>query len=523
MKHLALAFLLVVAACATPGQFEPTDPAGSGRIFVMHSPILPDEGEDLTYYAVAEPPTGYDVAEIKITVAGNEETCPDSSTCELMETLPNRYGAGIYAARATFEPSGGGPEISLSTPASYLFTYGRPATDSDGPVPVRLPVSSLEDQEDRRIDVLFIRDTSTFDPPTGPIGDYDDTAFLFGVETAINGAVLSEPSLADHDDQLAFYVSRAPGRTADYYSGVSARCGQDPFYGAPPDAIERRLRADFAADQEEDAEITVVLHDRSSYRGCAELGRQFGSGTGPIRMHAKANAREEFLHEFGHAAFGLGDAYTEDTSTRNTGPGNLAQLPLAECQRCPPPTDVPGTTGGTGPTVGPGGPATGGPGTGPGTGGPGSGFGIGCVEDQSAYLPLACSRADPVCPTNAAQCVGAPTSRNNVFTSLSDCEATLTAIGPISPTSAMCRQLCGPTGPQLCGCAESQSYWIADYRTPPSSSAPFNDDIMGRFDTEMPDEQFGATCSACIETTFCMLWETGRGLSDAEARTNCGL
>ena len=44
---------------------------------------------------------------------------------------------------------------------------------------------------------------------------------------------------------------------------------------------------------------------------------------------------------------------------------------------------------------------------------------------------------------------------------------------------------------------------------------------MGLSDAATPAEWHGAACEACIESTFCLLWETGRGKSLMEARRLC--
>ena len=137
--------------------------------------------------------------------------------------------------------------------------------------------------------------------------------------------MLADPVYRWRDDQLGFFVFTHDAFVTSYFSGLNTRCGQNPWpleVGFPPSlgAIE----------------VVGVLH-RKAANALGIEGSVTGSTVGSLRDCAGNAARRTGLrtfsvstgigqspsiakHEFGHAAFELGDEYTEANSTRNVAP-----------------------------------------------------------------------------------------------------------------------------------------------------------------------------------------------------------
>jgi hypothetical protein len=411
------------------------------------------------------------------------------------------------------------------TPSAYGFHIGAPASPSTV-LDLRVPVPTLGAWR-----VLLVRDGSSY---ASDLDVWNDAQhFLYD-------QILVDPAWLWRDNQLAFYYLTRPGVTTDYYSAVSTRCGQDPWpgTGTPPDVLF--------------ADAVGVIHRHTGFRDCAGLG-VVTTGAAPRRNFAAYGPEPRIVqHELGHALFGLGDEYWEPQSSREVpgqppdpvhcvccdengrqgsvdANGNIVFAgPAGTAGGGAPMAPGPTVGGGVAPrhgTFGNGGTFGGVGGFGGATTGAGGAGGTVTINPMcmgppcAGWIPPAsCRLVAPLCPPIASTCV-----LPNIFPDLTTCQtqAALIATHPgveasVAPTS--CRQLCG--GPQKpCPCVPANAQvWIVDRQHPPLSSM-IGDDIMAQVPPMLLFN--GGACERCLETTFCLLWEIGRGQSPTDAHAWC--
>lgn len=240
-------------------------------------------------------------------------------------------------------------------------------------------------------------------------------------------------------------------------------------------------------------------------------------------------------HELGHAAFELGDEYTESDATRRVTPPPLNPVDASCCCDATNGGIVFGTAGGgvSLPTAAP--TATGGlvvqciaagGGLGP---RPGIVAGAPACNSPDFPPPQCGASRQAECPGLAGDCVSdrmwlgtpltAAEARTNAFGSEGECEdrraAAVSHPGVEDEAEGLgtCRQLCGPAPSEPCPCGVAES-WIVD--TNPAAASP-EQDTMGRIGAARE----GGTCGLCVETSLCVRWQRARGDSPAVAWGIC--
>ncbi len=524
-------------------------PRVAPRVFASHSPLRPEPGKPVTIRVAPDVAAGATVEHAFASLADGlaapvEKECADAGgnvfSCSF-DLGPNA-GTATYAARIVLADG-----TRVATRTRYLFAYGIGMADAEL-IPVRVPVTRVDRLDDAyRIDTAFLR---------GLGNDYVAAQFVADAEQALFDGILADPVYRWRDDQLGFYLYTRPGITTSYFSGVDTRCGQNPWPAeamlasalAPMEVLGmlHRLAADASA-----SEGRVPLGPTSSaFRDCAgEAVRTAGGQSQPPRSFSAVGGLPESpaiaTHEFGHAAFGLGDEYFETDATRRVDPAFQLQPPAECCCRRSDDVVI---------TPGPGG-------TGPGTGGgvasrqgsarplgfetavcmgPGGsivpGFGAGsslpaCTGTSADFAATCGASPQGGCPPLASTCVeqrmwlgatppGADTARHNVFESESACTAARVAAeahpGVESPQAALgtCRRICGGADAPACPCGQGEA-WIVDHD--PASQRPRRDDLMA-----LPEiRKLGGTCAWCVDTSLCVRWHRALGDSADAAWATC--
>ena len=513
------------------------------RVFVSHHPLIPQPDTTLTIRLAPDLPSGVTVVRARATLMTAEGEPLDTDDCspsgggrfECQFRLPATEGLRSY--RGTLELSNGS---SVRSRATYRFTVLN-ELPVDEIVEVRVPRNSTEGLADTyRVDTAWIRD---------PEGYALDT-FVADVEDSVFNGLLDDPIYRWRDDQLGFFVFTKPGLVTSYFSGFDTRCGKNPW---PDQAFPAALAT---------IEVIGLLHrkgtvvgiegrvtdptDPNLFRDCAgEAVRRPGVGT----FSARTGAPESPLiakHEFGHAAFGLADEYTETDATRNVPPGVPPGAGACCCR------EESGSGNGTTPggSDGPGGVV---PIPGPVIGGIGIDT-MKCAHPDGTItqgeilvgspplcsrnpFPLACFIGlDGGCPSLAGNCVAASawlgvtrpsddTSRPNLFRTRDACTSAVESAtahpGVEAPERGLgsCRQLCG-SKKTPCPCGDSE-FWVADIN--PRAL------LAGRAEPPAPDamaaiiggELHGGTCAWCVETSLCVRWQRSRGSTAEEAWSVC--
>ena len=540
------------------------------RVFVSHHPIRALPGQSVTIRL--SPNLRPEDGAVARAVAGlrrgsgtrEDQTCSlqtdGTFTCAF--TLPAGDADFVYDGH--LELASG---TRVNSRASYLFT----ATSAFGTnrlVTLREPVVEVRDlQPSYRVDTAWVRDPMRT-PTTGD--QYNENQFTADIETSVYNGILLDPIYRWRDDQLGFYLYSDSGFTSSYYSGFDTRCGQNPWPG------ETGFRSAL-----NDMETIGVLHRYSgisglegtvasvppptatTFRDCGgDAVKRAELGTFSVTGGATETAGIA-KHEFGHAAFGLGDEYEESNATRNAPAAPTP--PLTDTSCCCASDSGSGTgTGvgtipgsGTGTGVGTTVPGSGGGTTGPGTGGvgvdpggpgsvqcirPGGGLGPGGFGGSTgglapcSSLPMWCGATpQAACPRLSGDCVeprmwlGQPppssvdTARPNVFPSQSACEAgrARALVHPGIEDRARglgeCHQLCGPTTTP-CPCEPLAEAWIVNTNPHVASAA-----AMTRPDSmaSVTAERHGSTCAWCVETSLCVRWQRARGDTAEAAWNHC--
>jgi hypothetical protein len=511
------------------------------RVFVSHHPIRALPGQSVTIRLA--PDLRAEDGAVSRAVAGlrrgsgaarEEQTCSSQTdgtfTCAF--TLPAGDADFIYDGH--LELASG---TRVNARASYLFT-ATSAFGSNRLITLREPVVEVRDlQPSYRVDTAWVRD-----PMRSATGadQYAENQFSADIETSVYNGILHDTVYRWRDDQLGFYLYSDPGFTSSYYSGFDTRCGQNPW---PSETAFRSALNNM--------ETVGVLHRYSgisglegtvastppptatTFRDCAGFAvKQPGLHTFSVTGGATQTAGIA-KHEFGHAAFSLGDEYTESDATRNVPAAPTSPLTDTSCC-CGSGSGSGGTTPGGGTTVPGGGvvvvPGGGGsvqcirPGGGLGPGGFGGTVSVPTCTTPSS-LPMWCG-ATPQggCPKLSLDCVqlrmwlgqtppaSFDTARPNVFTSQAACEdgraRALVHPGVEDRDRSLgeCRELCGPTT-SPCPCGQPEA-WIVN-TNPQVAPSPG----MTRPDSmaSVTAERHGGTCAWCVETSLCVRWQRARG------------
>lgn len=520
------------------------------RVFVMHAPLVPAPSKTLriTIAPDIDAPAMVQraVAQLRTSPADapSETECPagaaNTFVCEIQ--LDASEGERIYSG---FVELASGERIASR--GQYRFTVASTLA-ANTKVAVRVPVQAVSAVSAAyRIDTALVREDAA---------SYTSTQFLEDAHAGIFQGILADPTYRWRDVHLGFWLYTRPGMVSSYYSGLDTRCGKNPWPGDAnlPSALG-------------DIEVVGVLHRRTTasdgiegtnaapasvaFRDCAgttvrtpRIGSFSASG-------GLAESPGILKHEFGHAAFGLGDEYREDEASRNVVPATVAVLPTSGC--CCRNDGGVGVGVGTTPRPGavtPGGGTVGGGETPGGPGGPvvdtktcmtSSGqlqaspaLGTEQLPSCTGFtFPASCGIGpDGGCPSLRGECVrssswlslNAPADarpRPNVFESQVACEkgkisaADHPAIENAAASLGTCRQLCGP-GNATCPCEPSAEYWIVDI----DPSVPVvRNDAMGRMTSAL--ERHGGTCQWCVETTLCVRWHRARGDTPEAAWSTC--
>lgn len=479
LRLSAFVVLIPLAACVAPAfDYARHDPP---RVWIEHRPIHPVPGDEITLTADPETAAGTAVRTLQIsyTDAVGARTIPACAPAEdpCVRRVPaaaaagERLGFGSYRARMTTTAG-----ERVATPL-YLFQIGSdeeivPGAPAGRAIPIRVPWDLAE--QPRAFKVLLVADEPTYGRSARALSD---DGFQHDIERVVYDQLLRDPAYRWRDDQLAWFAFTRTGVTTSARSGSQSRCGQRPWPGLDllPDFVRRYAAID----------LIGVLHRRSDplFRDCAGLAPAAGVPGGKTGFSADVSRPAIFQHEFGHGLFGLSDEYWEPEDERRV-TGEV--LRLTECRYC---TDMLTTD---------------------------------CVPSPLGEdLPLLspdCFAAPPDCPSLRGDC-----RRPNIFPREDECHAAAERAAlhpgveaPADPED--CRPLCRGN----CPCdPPATEYFVLDRRVPAAGPGEADDDVMGAFAGMTAGERHGPACALCIELSFCMRWETGRGRSEDEAWRDC--
>lgn len=285
MLALAVAFVAVVAGCSDN---PPTASVDEATIVARHSPIVATDADPITFRADVDTDAG-DYFVFLFVDGSLRESCDSTPSCSvtigsLSASEPGGSGDPVigrpleYEAivlpynydRCTLSPCyASDVNIMAITGPDYL--YGTTASFPQLSRPV-IP-AMLQAQSFDAIDVVF-HQASDYD--TNAMTD----AFLSDVEDKIYDIYLEKELIAENFELMNFYVYTKVAEADD--------CGI-------PDA-------DIATDATY-RDVDAILHV-ADLRDCAN-GSRFSAEGGPTKA---------FLHESGHAVFGLADEYDGDTN-----------------------------------------------------------------------------------------------------------------------------------------------------------------------------------------------------------------
>ena len=300
------------------------------RVFVMHEPLVPAPSKVLhiTIAPDIDAPANIKraVAQLRVTpnaMASETQCAPGAGNtfvCEI--TLDASEGERIYSG---FVELASGERVASR--GQYRFTVAS-ELPANAMLPVRVPVQPVSAVPDAyRVDVALVRED---------VASFTQTQFLADAHAGVFQGILADPTYRSRDVHLGFWLYTRPGMVSSYYSGLDTRCGKNPW---PADTS---LPSALAA-----IEVVGVLHRRTAtsegiegantapasvgFRDCAGTTVRTPriesfSATGGL-----AESPGILKHEFGHAAFGLGDEYREDQSTRNVVQAPLPIQPQPGC------------------------------------------------------------------------------------------------------------------------------------------------------------------------------------------------
>ncbi len=561
LRSLFVGAALVAGGCVEAPSWFPFEAHIAPRVFVAHSPLLPEPGGSM--YVVLHP----DLAGETVVGARAWLIDPDggsqSDDCSPSPLSPSAYVCSFdlngvpdgkqlrYRGELTVQQPGG-QTLSVRGDADYTFTVAAPDNPTIHLRPVRVPVAPVPKLEDTRfaVSTALVRD-----PSDGALGE---AAFTDSAWKLIFEGILGDPVYRWRSNQLAFYYYTQPGFVTDYYSGLDTRCGQNPW--------PREARLPLLV---QDMDAIGVLHRRTdgggaspetaegTFRDCAgEVVRPLFAGLAPPPVASFSTqvgtpvSSEIGAHEFGHALFGLSDEYNESTSSRSVTPNPGTSVDINCC--CVVSDD------GAGPGTGPddGGPV--GIDTGDiGGGGDGALYCLGsdgeltitsalsvtgelpgttpnCADRPLSDYPAQCGAGPDVggCSSLLGDCLKATMwldaeapddTRDNLYRSAADCEAARENIlvhpgieNAEDTVLPACIQHCGPgSAAGACACEPEASYWRLD-RSPVPAGA--DRDLMA---TVTQDVDHGGACARCIETSLCVRWERARGRTAEQTWEYC--
>lgn len=469
--------LVLLGGCAAPAfRYTRHRPP---RVWIEHRPIHPVPGDEITLTAVPETAGGTAVRSLQITYVDSlgERTIAACAAAEdpCIRRVPaavapgERIGLGSYRASMT---TTSGARVGTT---SYLFQIGSDETATPGlpagqTLAIRVPVDLNEGN--RVFRVLLVADEPSYGYSANALADAE---FQRDIERLVFDELLQDPAFRWRDQQLAWFAFSRTGITTPAGSGNQSRCGQRPWPGLDlhPDFTSRYASFD----------VIGVLHRWSDprFRDCSGVASADATPGAKPGLSVNAMQPGAFQHELGHGLFGLSDEYREETAGRTFAGGAPRPLGL-DCEYCE-----------------------------------GGGLGRDCVS-AVGDLPLLdadCFPAPEVCPSLLGDC-----RSPNLFASDAECRATATRAaahpGVEMPVDADdCRLLCDGN----CPCSPpSAAFWILDRRIP---AAGPDGDVMAQFSALDGEQRNGAACELCIEISFCERWETGRGRTEDEARSDC--
>jgi len=468
----ALVSTLMLGACGFPAfDYENHTPA---RVSVLHKSLNPAVGEPVTFVARAEVADGLTAERIVIRYVfavenadelGDELACEGADIeqvgsefqCRKMVAGAPGSGLGFYHAEVT--DSAGSQAQSADT---YVFQIGL-ALGAE-PFPLRAPLTDVS-RADSVLEVAFVPH----------VDSYADVREMLADLEAFVPVLLDDPAYRWRDDQLSLWYYPHFAEASSYYSGLTTRCGGDPW-----------PYIDFPAEVLF-ADAIGVVHRQDDFRDCASEGL----------FMAHASKPELIQHEMAHVLFGVGDEYSESTADREMG-SDGAPPPEEECNPdtccvdrlpicpngadCPPPAQI---CHGLNPNH------------------------LRCGEEP----PVECLRAPDLCPPVQSECA---LGQGNLFGSQANCLAAVPELNahPGVEMEAVvdhCVQLCGSAETGPCPCVENElvpvEVWTVDH-----------DDIMK--DASVPNRH-GPACERCIETRFCTIWESARGQDPDDVAAYC--
>jgi hypothetical protein len=536
---VALGSVVLVRACDPIVIGKPTDFSYTAherpRVFISHRPLIPTSGDELTLRLMPDLPSDVTVLHAKAILRSSPDSAGETKECGAVT------GGGAFECTFSLSQAGDHPQYGgflelsngrrVDSRTEYRFSV-MATPPPDTLIEVRMPVNKTAGLADSyRIDTAFARDPE----------NYGLAAFVDDVGKILFDGMLADPVYRWRDDQLGFLVFTHDAFVTSYYSGLNTRCGQNPW------PLEVGFPSSLGS-----IEVVGVLHRKAANAQGIE-GGVTGSTAGLFRDCAGEAARRPGLrafsvstgiaqspfiakHEFGHAAFELGDEYTEAHDTRNAAPAPAPTDSDCCCifssQGGVAPDDTPGPI----PTLIP-------------------GMDLKrCFNSEGGFndsrrtnlldgLPSCSARAlrgkgcgakpDGGCPFLAGHCVsqtawlgsapsGVPTQRPNVFPTRQACTDSVALArdhpGVEDPAHSigMCRELCGPNTP-ACPCSGEAEAWIVDNNP---VSAPTNPrDAMGS--VSAAGEQHGGTCMWCVETSLCVRWQQALGDDSQKAWATC--
>lgn len=279
---VAVALVVLAAGCSDNPRTASVDEA---TIVARHSPIVATDADEVTFRADVDTDAG-DYFVFLFVDGSLRETCDSTPTCSVtigplsasepggvVVGRPLEYEAIVLPYnydRCTLSPCYVS-DVNIMAITGPDFLYGTIPSAPDFSRPV-IP-ALLQAQTFDAIDVVF-HQASDYDP------NEMVTAFLGDVEDKIYDIYLEKELIAENFELMNFYV----------YTKVAEAGG----CGTPDTdvAIDATYR-----------DVDAILHV-ADLRDCAN-GSRFSAEGGPTKA---------FLHESGHAVFGLADEYDGDTS-----------------------------------------------------------------------------------------------------------------------------------------------------------------------------------------------------------------
>lgn len=233
------------------------------RAWIEARPLNPRTTDPMAFTVTAQDGDG--VAEIKIKVNGSlVKTCTNSSTCTFMGGPYPAYDQSVVFYEATVKDTKG----FLKQVGPYLTAIGRPWQNE-----IWIPVRGSSLAAPDAIDICFAGDGSYANDTDGLLSDIADKIYDNYFVT---------DGIKDNERKYKFFYTAVPTSTAS--------CGANVITGA--------LLANGSH-----CNAVAVLH-KATMQDCS-IGNIFT---------AEGSETKAFVHETGHAVFGLADEYEGNTS-----------------------------------------------------------------------------------------------------------------------------------------------------------------------------------------------------------------